>query len=288
MNTFCLFFLPLTWALAEKTKAIAPFEMNSVVNKKAFFTGLAANGNETIATIPRENPPFRDILSGRGYSAEPVGMNARELLFVSQDKAYMSEDGSDTLVEYNLQGSLFKPTVVISGEKIFDIALADDKRLFVSTLTGSHVKGIKSTISEYKDGALTKLHEVDGHLNSITVSHDNKKIYGIFSSFTNGYYKGLIEISLDDKEKSPKVLAKNDNVSLGRPIVKCDKQGNIYVHWGESTIDVYNPQGKLYSITSGLNIESMAISNSQPQYLYVGGENFTSEERNHAVGRVEL
>ncbi|KAJ9057271.1 hypothetical protein DSO57_1024262 [Entomophthora muscae] len=262
MNTFFLFFLPLTWALAKESKALEPFEMHRAVNKTAFFIGLAANGDEIIATIPQEYPPFETSFQGL------------EILFVSKDKAYSFRPYTGELVEYNGQIGSLKPTVVLSGDKDCMIALGNDKRVFVWCQKGNRETGYKSIISTYKDRALE--------------ASPDDKIYGIISYFTESYLNELVEISLYDKKKNPKVLAKAHNNTSVTHTVKCDKKGDIYVNWKTDVIEVYNSQGKTASITSDFNVDHMAISNSVPYYLYAAGYRFAKPENTLAIGRVGL
>ncbi|KAJ9076956.1 hypothetical protein DSO57_1021297 [Entomophthora muscae] len=291
MNTFFLFFLPLTltWALVNETKSIAPFTVHKTVDIKNYISGLATNGSSIIATIPGRNPPFQDILSGAEYNAEKVGFEVSKLLFVSQDKAYTVGPDVYKLVEYNRQDGLLKPTVINSSHHYTTIALGNDKRVFVGSLVGTpFTAGVKSVISTYKDGVFNKLRELDGHLTTFTLSPDNKKIYGIIVFYTGRYTKELIEISLNDNGTYYKVIARAYSNAEVRNDVKCDKQGNIYVNWKYKVIEVYNPQGKTYPITSDYEIFHIAISNSEPQYLYVGGIDSDSDNDPPAFGRYEL
>ncbi|KAJ9061783.1 hypothetical protein DSO57_1017193 [Entomophthora muscae] len=281
MNTFFLFFLPLTWTLANEIKSIVPFTVNRAVNLNYSISGLAAKGKGIIATFPERNIPFQNILSGREYKVDKRYFDAREILFVSKKKAYSIGSIAYRLVEYKRRKGLLEPTLIKSGNLDSVIALGNDKRLFVGSLVGTPFKaGVRTIISTYKDGVFNKLRELDGP--------DNKKIYGILNSYENGHLKELIEISLHDNRTYYSLLAKKYNQSVQRDTVVCDKQGNIYVNWKKSVIEVYTSRSKTSSITSDYEIDHMAISNSEPQYLYVVGKNPHLTNVPRVFGRVKL
>ncbi|KAJ9061787.1 hypothetical protein DSO57_1017197 [Entomophthora muscae] len=273
MNTFFLFFLPLTWTLANEIKSIVPFTVNRAVNLNYSISGLAAKGKGIIATFPERSIPIQDIISGKEYKVDKAQFDSREILFVSKKKAYAVQRGSYGFVEYNRRNGILERTYLHSGNLDGVIALGNDKRLFVGSLIGSPLKaGVRTIISTYKDGAFTTLRELDGEMKTFTLSPDNKKIYGILNSYENGHLKELIEISLHDNGTYYKLLAKKYKQSVQRDTVVCDKQGNIYVNWEYKVIEVYTSRSKTSSITSDYEIDHMAISNSEPQYLYVVGK----------------
>ncbi|KAJ9060176.1 hypothetical protein DSO57_1033663 [Entomophthora muscae] len=201
------------------------------------IAGLIAHGNEIIATLLHNEPPYQDIISGHKYNADKVdNLDSSEILFVSNDTAYSFIYTTDKLIEHKRQGNSFKSTVVAKTNKKFSsISVGNNNNIFVSSFTGNHLKeAVNSTLSIYRDRAFKKLIEFDGRLEAITVSHDNKKIYGIFYSYKTDTHYELIEILLQDKVKGYKVLARIDGKGSGVADVKCDKQGNIYVLWKES------------------------------------------------------
>ncbi|KAJ9078543.1 hypothetical protein DSO57_1005689 [Entomophthora muscae] len=278
MNTFFLFFLPLTWALAKQNKTVEPFTVHSTVNLTDHILGLTAYDDKVILVIPQFKLPYQDIISG-----------VNDTVFVSDDKAYAFEFDTDELIELNRDKTAFKAAVVKSAGGIESIASGSGKNLFVSIFTGNREMGTyTSTLSTYKDGAFTKLRELDGDLPAIAVSH-NTKLYGILSPNKSGTPTKLIEISLQDKEKGYKVLATTKNPDNEEIRITCDKQGNIYVLWKKGVVEVYNSQGKSYSINSPtFFLKYITISNSEPQYLYLGGYNFKLPTAKPEIGRVQL
>ncbi|KAJ9062776.1 hypothetical protein DSO57_1007132 [Entomophthora muscae] len=289
MNTFFLIFLPLTCALANETKSIEPFTVHRAVNLTYSIAGLSAKGKEIIATFSKFDYPFQDIISGHKYKVKRDQTDYKEVLFVSKKKAYSLGSRTYALTEFNRRNGLLEPTFFETDNLEVGIAIGNDKRLFVSRLLGiPGTLGVRTIINTFKDGAFTPLRELDGEMRTFTLSPDNKKIYGILNSYENGHLKELIEISLNDNGTYYKLLAKTYNQSLEKDTVVCDKKGNIYVSWKKFLIEVYNSRRKTSPITSDYEIDHMAISNSEPQYLYVAGRNPNEWFVPPVVGRVKL
>ncbi|KAJ9060453.1 hypothetical protein DSO57_1030749 [Entomophthora muscae] len=135
----------------------------------------------------------------------------------------------------------------------------------------------------YKDGTITEVHTLNGYVGTFTIGPDNK-FYGIWQSSPRRGSIKLIEIHLN-KEMDPRVLGVGSKNSKNND-VKCDKQGNVYVFWKPNIIEVYTPQNETYLITSGIVQGHMAISNSEPQHLYVRG--FKTDTRVPAMERIDL
>ncbi|KAJ9080846.1 hypothetical protein DSO57_1020691 [Entomophthora muscae] len=153
MNTFFLFFLPLTWTLAKENKTVQPFTVHSTVN----------------------------LSKGHKYNADKVdGPDTGNIVFVSNDTAYSFIFLTDKLIEHNRQGTSFKSTVVAnSNRQISSIAVGNNNDIFVSWFKWDFTyEAVNSTLSIYKDSVFTMVHEFDGILSAFDINHDKTKIYG--------------------------------------------------------------------------------------------------------------